>query len=846
MNTSSSDWLRSVPDGWIVGQLGHRAEVQLGKMLDSSRIVGTHLRPYLRNIDVQWGSINVDDLPVMDFSPADQRKFALRDGDLLVCEGGEIGRVAIWPGGRATATIKRRCTACAQEKETIHVFFTGASQPPRRPGYSPNAQMRQRSNTCLPRSCVLTGSHFHLFETSMRLPSFLTAKRRVSTRWWRSSRHSWLSLKSVVKQPSRKLRCGTSLQAKPNLRYVADILPGFAFPSAAFSVDERDMRLLRGVNVHPGQVNWAETVRLKSSDANLFGRFRLDLDDVVVGMDRPWINGGLRVARIAADDIPSLLVQRVARIRCGPRLLPRYAEIVLRSREFWKHVEPDMTGVSVPHISDAQIGSFRVPMPSLIDQGEAGASRRARACHPKSTLTIVWSIHRASTRAPFRADHRRSDRRACGCRTRPCTRTQLDRAGNVLNPSEKQFEADIEAWLVGHGGYTSGSAVVFGPSSPDGFDAGLGLWPGVLSDFLRDSQPVEWQRLTKLHGAALVEEKTVKRVVAELDSRGTLDVLRHGVTDSGVKLRLAFFRPASGLNPEAADVTRQPADGDPAGAFLDQGPVALHRHGARGQRLAGRDRRVEGATQRPDCPRRDPQYENDRDPREPLLRWKHRALVHFALDPDLAFMTTRLAGAPRGSCRSTRPGDTALATRTTPAATRPPTCGRRCGRATRNGRAGAIRPSRQDQGQEDGQGARGPDLPALSPASCGHPHDGARPHPWGGAKLPGAAFRRVGKVELDRVARAPTCRAARRQRPPGVHLRRCHYRPPRARPAIAGEHLPVRAQAGCRPEDQRRQRAACRRAERRHADHHHHVAKVRLRDGPRDDARRPALCRDRR
>lgn len=91
-------WLGDVPAHWTVAKLGHRAEVQLGKMLDSSRITGSDLRPYLRNVHVQWDRVDVADLPEMDFDAEDRRKFALRPGDLLVCEGGEIGRAAVWRG----------------------------------------------------------------------------------------------------------------------------------------------------------------------------------------------------------------------------------------------------------------------------------------------------------------------------------------------------------------------------------------------------------------------------------------------------------------------------------------------------------------------------------------------------------------------------------------------------------------------------------------------------------------------------------------------------------------------------------------------------------------------------
>jgi type I restriction enzyme S subunit len=67
-------------------------------MLDEKRIAGTHLAPYLRNVDVQWEHVNTTDLPEMDFSAEDRERLALREGDLLVCEGGEVGRTAIWDG----------------------------------------------------------------------------------------------------------------------------------------------------------------------------------------------------------------------------------------------------------------------------------------------------------------------------------------------------------------------------------------------------------------------------------------------------------------------------------------------------------------------------------------------------------------------------------------------------------------------------------------------------------------------------------------------------------------------------------------------------------------------------
>lgn len=96
---SGIEWLGEVPEHWISVALRLRYSVELGKMLDAKRITGECLVPYLRNIDVQWDRINIEDLPQMDIPAEEYRRYTVRAGDLLVCEGGDVGRSAFWPGG---------------------------------------------------------------------------------------------------------------------------------------------------------------------------------------------------------------------------------------------------------------------------------------------------------------------------------------------------------------------------------------------------------------------------------------------------------------------------------------------------------------------------------------------------------------------------------------------------------------------------------------------------------------------------------------------------------------------------------------------------------------------------
>jgi type I restriction enzyme S subunit len=91
-------WLGIIPNSWEVTKIGWIYDIQLGKMLDESEITGDNLAPYLRNKDVQWWSINTQNLPKMDFSERERSKYQLEAGDVLVCEGGEAGRSAVWRG----------------------------------------------------------------------------------------------------------------------------------------------------------------------------------------------------------------------------------------------------------------------------------------------------------------------------------------------------------------------------------------------------------------------------------------------------------------------------------------------------------------------------------------------------------------------------------------------------------------------------------------------------------------------------------------------------------------------------------------------------------------------------
>jgi type I restriction enzyme S subunit len=85
-------------------------------------------------------------------------------------------------------------------------------------------------------------------------------------------------------------------------------------------------------------------------------------------MDRTWVNAGLKCAKIRASDVPSLLVQRVARIRGNSRCTTSYVAQVLQSHRFIQHIKGTQTESAVPHISAQQIREFQAWVPTLPEQ----------------------------------------------------------------------------------------------------------------------------------------------------------------------------------------------------------------------------------------------------------------------------------------------------------------------------------------------------------------------------------------------------------------------------------------------------------------------------------------------
>ena len=210
---------------------------------------------------------------------------------------------------------------------------------------------------------------------------------------------------------------------------------------------------------------------------------------------------------------------------------------------------------------------------------------------------------------------------------------------------EIEFENDICAHLVAHGWlYADGDFAAY--------DRARAMFPADIAAWVQDTQPKAWEALSKSHGAA-AEAVLLDRIRKQLDDRGTLDVLRHGIELLGLRqpLQLAQFKPALAMNPElqqkyAANrlrVVRQVRYSLHNENSID---LVLFLNGIAVATVELKSNFTQSVDDAVD------QYRFDRHPKpkgqnaaEPLLDFPRGALVHFAVSNSAVMMTTRLLGA---------------------------------------------------------------------------------------------------------------------------------------------------------------------------------------------------------
>ncbi|MEZ4724804.1 MAG: DEAD/DEAH box helicase family protein [Candidatus Kapaibacterium sp.] len=201
--------------------------------------------------------------------------------------------------------------------------------------------------------------------------------------------------------------------------------------------------------------------------------------------------------------------------------------------------------------------------------------------------------------------------------------------------SEKAFESAIEDSLLQYGQYKSATS--------GDYNKETGFFEQDIFEFLKSTQPSKWEKISTVHGSN-VETKLLQRISKEIDLRGCLDVLRNGFSDYGVRFDLAYFKPATTLNPDSfvlydkniLRVVRQvyysKSNKNSVDIVLTLNGFPIVTMELKNQFT---NQNIENAKF---------QYQTTRDKREILFNFNKRSLVHFSVDQDVVFMATKIEG----------------------------------------------------------------------------------------------------------------------------------------------------------------------------------------------------------
>jgi type I restriction enzyme S subunit len=147
-----------------------------------------------------------------------------------------------------------------------------------------------------------------------------------------------------------------------------DLLTGYPFPSSQYA--KSGIKLLRGSNIKRGETDWNEDIVTYWHEITLeLKKYELKVDDIVIAMDGSLV--GRSFAQLKSEDLPSLLLQRVARVRSTSALRQQYLKEWICSQFFTEHCDSVKTVTAIPHISPEDIRTFKIKMPEDLAEQDA-------------------------------------------------------------------------------------------------------------------------------------------------------------------------------------------------------------------------------------------------------------------------------------------------------------------------------------------------------------------------------------------------------------------------------------------------------------------------------------------
>ena len=363
---------------WRKVKLGEVTDSCLGKMLDAAKNRGEY-QPYLANLNVRWGYFETDNLSLMKFEEDEEERYGIKYGDLIICEGGEPGRCAIWkdqiPGMKIQKALHRvrpknglidnfylyYWFLLAGKRNIINQYCTGSTIK-----HLPGQKLKEILIDLPPlpvqrRIAEVLSRYDSLIENYQRQIKLLEeAAQRLYKEWFVDLRfpdHQSTPIINNLPQSWQKKKLGDLIELQS----------GYAFKSSTFESDGK-YKIVTIKNVKDGSFDGDNVSLIKVIPEKMPSHCSLLSGDILLSLTG---NVG-RVCMMIGDNY--LLNQRVAKLKTN---YPTFAYALFRSHDMFIAVNNLANGAAQQNVSPIRIAELPLTIPpkELLDSFERIAGR---------------------------------------------------------------------------------------------------------------------------------------------------------------------------------------------------------------------------------------------------------------------------------------------------------------------------------------------------------------------------------------------------------------------------------------------------------------------------------------
>jgi len=379
-----------MPVSWQVEAIGNLFDVKQGKQLSSKETKeNKKLYPFLRTSNIMWGYLNLSTIDGMYFSDEEIEKLKLKDGDILVCEGGDIGRTAMFEGQIQNCAYQNHLHRLRPKEDNINrkffVFWMNYAIKSR--GFYvytanrttiPNLSSSRLKNFKIPLpplpeqkkiAAVLSAVQEAKEKTEAVIEATKTLKKSMM-------KHLFTYGPVSLSETNSISLINTDIGTFPKywnivkIGDVAELQGGYAFKSKDYST--KGVPLLKIANVSFGKILWNEVSYLPINYLEKYSEYIINKGDLLIAMTRPIVSGGIKVARAKENDGPSLLNQRVGKFLLNSEIDTEYLFQILFDKAFVNAIGLGAIGSQQPNISAGKIEQIQIPLPTLNEQKITG------------------------------------------------------------------------------------------------------------------------------------------------------------------------------------------------------------------------------------------------------------------------------------------------------------------------------------------------------------------------------------------------------------------------------------------------------------------------------------------